>query len=397
MSGTRTEVTRETLVARARELGPILGKRAQETEELRQLPEETYAAFKQAGLLRSLVPTRYGGYDLEFRSVIEIAREVGEHCGSSAWCLAIATLHNWMVTNFPQAAQDEVFGASPDAVLCGVFMPGGKATPVEGGHRLTGQWDFASGCDHAGHAILSALVDGGSERAAPGLASFLVRREDFEIDDNWYVAGLAGTGSKRVLVKDAFVPNDWSAELAKGAASGSSGGTRGGGDDGVRLPFNSVATLGLVGVTLGVARGAIAGFRERLASKVRVGTFRGVDAQVGAMHRLAAAAAEVDGAELMALRDADEMEATLALGRTASGEQRGRYRRDAAYVFHTCARAVARLMPASGAHAIFREAPQQRALRDTQVMATHIVADWDLARESYARALLDLAPDDPVF
>ena len=54
-------------------------------------------------------------------------------------------------------------------------------------------------------------------------------------------------------------------------------------------------------------------------------------------------------------------------------------------------------MPASGAHAIFREASQQRALRDTQVMSTHIVADWDLARESYARALLDIAPEDPVF
>jgi 3-hydroxy-9,10-secoandrosta-1,3,5(10)-triene-9,17-dione monooxygenase len=91
------------------------------------------------------------------------------------------------------------------------------------------------------------------------------------------------------------------------------------------------------------------------------------------------------------------MESTVALGRRATAEQRGRYRRDAAYVFHVCARAVQRLMPASGAHAVFRDAPQQRALRDTQVMATHIVADWDLARETYARALLDIDPEDPVF
>ena len=67
--------------------------------------------------------------------------------------------------------------------------------------------------------------------------------------------------------------------------------------------FTAFATLGLVGVTLGVARGALAGFRERLGTKVRVGTFRGVEQQVGAQHRLAESATEVDGAELLAFRD----------------------------------------------------------------------------------------------
>jgi 3-hydroxy-9,10-secoandrosta-1,3,5(10)-triene-9,17-dione monooxygenase len=88
-----------------------------------------------------------------------------------------------MVTNLPEAAQDEVFGASPDAVVCGVFMPGGTATPVEGGHRLTGQWNFASGCDHAGHAVLSGSVQD-ADGAVSGLASFLVRRAEFEIDES---------------------------------------------------------------------------------------------------------------------------------------------------------------------------------------------------------------------
>jgi hypothetical protein len=141
----------------------------------------------------------------------------------------------------------------------------------------------------------------------------------------------------------------------------------------------------------------LAGFRDRLATKVRVGTFRGVEAQVGAQYRLSESAAEVDAAELLALRDAEEMERSVARGEPASFEQRGRYRRDAAYVFQVCARAVSRLVPASGAHSRFRDAPQQRAIRDTQAMSTHIVADWDLARESYARALLGIPPEDPTF
>jgi hypothetical protein len=58
---------------------------------------------------------------------------------------------------------------------------------------------------------------------------------------------------------------------------------------------------------------------------------------------------------------------------------------------------VARLLPASGAHAIFQDSSLQRALRDTQVMATHIVADWDASRETYARALLGLPIEDPLY
>jgi hypothetical protein len=77
-------------------------------------------------------------------------------------------------------------------------------------------------------------------------------------------------------------------------------------------------------------------------------------------------------------------------------EQRGRYRRDAAWVMKTCAEAVARLQPAAGGHAVFLDDPMQRSLRDLQTMAAHIVADWDSAGEAFARAMIGLPPIDPV-
>jgi alkylation response protein AidB-like acyl-CoA dehydrogenase len=392
-------VTREAVVERARALAPLVAEREGKCEDLRRVPEETIQAFKDEGLLRVLVPKEFGGYALPLPTVIETAREIGAACGSSAWCLAICSLHNWMVSGLPEAAQREVFGPSPDAIVCGVFMPGGTATPVDSGFRLSGHWDFASTCDHAGHALLSGLIRPDAETPPQGLGSFLVRRSDFAIHDNWHVAGLCGTGSKRVVVDDVFVPEDWSQALAKGSTGETSGGTRDGGvfsGSRGRLPANSVATLGLCGVTLGIARGALAEFQQRLGTKVRAGTFRGVEAQVGPPHRLAESAAEVDCAELLALRDCEEMERDAAANRKSSAKQRGRYRRDAAYVFHLCARAVTRLMPASGAHSIYRDAAPQRALRDTQAMAAHIVADWDMARESYSRSLLGLPIDDPA-
>lgn len=394
-----SKVSREDLVARARALAPVLAERAAKCEELRRVPEETFQAFRDEGLLRAFVPKRFGGYDLELATVIETAREIGVACGSSSWCLAICTLHNWMAAGFPESAQEEVFGESPDAVVCGVFMPGGSARPVDGGFRLTGQWDFASGCDHAGHAILAGLIREADDAPPQGLGSFLVRREDFTIHDNWHVAGLAGTGSKRVVVDDVFVPTDWSNALAKGVDSADSGGSRGGVFSGAaaRLPANSVATLGLCGVAVGIAQGALVGFQERLSTKLRAAVFRGPEAQVGAQLRLSESAAEVDCAQLLAIRDCEEMSRIAAAGQPFTDEQRGRYRRDAAYVFELCSRAVSRLFPASGAHGIYREAAPQRALRDIQVLSAHMVADWDVARETYARALLDLPVQDPVF
>jgi alkylation response protein AidB-like acyl-CoA dehydrogenase len=389
-------VTREQVVRRARELAPELRDRALKAEELRRVPAETFQAFKDAGLLRVFVPKRFGGYELELATVIETTREIGEVCGSSSWCLAICTLHNWMVTGFPEAAQQEVFGPGPDSVVCGVFMPGGKATPVDGGYRLSGQWDFASGCDHASHAVLAGLVCPDADGPPQGMSTFLVRREDFRIDDNWFVAGLAGTGSKRVVVDDVFVPTDWANGIGPGMQP-SVAGSRTAEPAPRRLPTNSVATLGLAGVPLGVARAALLSFQERLATKVRAATFRTPQQQVGPQQRLAESAVELDAVQLMVLRDCEEMHETAARGVPASAEQRGRYRRDAAWAFQTCARAVARLLPAAGAHAIYNDGLLQRALRDTQVMATHMVADWDMSRETYARARLGLDVEDPVF
>jgi alkylation response protein AidB-like acyl-CoA dehydrogenase len=224
-----------------------------------------------------------------------------------------------------------------------------------------------------------------------------VRRADFAIEDNWFVAGLQGTGSKRVVVDDVFVPTGWSLALAKGAGAVAASGTRGSASGLSALPPNSVATLGLAGVTLGVAEGALRAFQQRLAGKLRAGTFRGASEQVGAQHRLAESAVEVDAALRIVLRDCEEMEHCAAQGLAATPEQRGRYRRDTAWAFRSCAAAVARLLPASGAHAIFQDSSLQRALRDTQVMATHIVADWDASRETYARALLGLPIEDPLY
>ncbi|MEE2672861.1 MAG: hypothetical protein VX466_03645 [Myxococcota bacterium] len=390
-----SEVTREELEERARKLAPAIAERAVECERLRRLPDETVADFRRLGLLRAFVAPAYGGYGLPIGTVIGTSRTLAGACGSSGWCLAICTLHNHVVSAFPEPVQEAVFADNPDAVVCGVFMPAGRAVSGDGGVRVTGAWDFASTCDHADHAVLAAFLCDTADGEPTGIGNVLVDRGDFEIEDNWQVAGLCGTGSKRVIVNDLFVPQE---RVLVGHPGGfgdpalAATGRRQ--SDG--LPGNSVATLGLTGVALGIADGALERFRDRLATKVRVVSFKTADQQVGAQLRYAESAAEVDAAGLVVERDMEEMTADARAGREATMSQRARYRRDAAWSVRACAGAVARLQPAAGAHAIFLDDPMQRALRDIQSISAHIVANWDQAGETFARVLTGLPAADPI-
>ena len=394
-----SDVTRAELVERARKLAPGFAKRAEECENLRRLPEASMDDIKRAGLLRAFVADEFGGYGLEIATVIETSREVAKACGSTGWCLAICTLHNHIVSAFPRVVQAEVFAQGPDTVVCGVFMPAGRAYPVDGGFCLNGSWNFASTSDYSEYAVLAGLLfetaeEAASKTAVPtGVANFLVPRADYEIEDNWFVSGMRGTGSKKVVVDEAFVASDHVMQEAMGE-----------GDEAMRskprlsagLPGFSVATLGLTGVAIGIAQGALERFRERLAMKVRVSSTKSADRQVAGQLRYAQSAAEVDAAELIVMRDLDEMTRNTVAGIKATYEERARYRRDAAFAIQSCTKAVANLQPAAGGHAIFDHEPLQRALRDIQAFSAHLVADWDAAGEAYARAMTGLPKEDPL-
>ena len=389
-------LSRQELIETARQLAPTLAERAQECEATRRLPDQTIADFKRLGLLRTLVPTEYGGHGLGLESVIELSREIGQGCGSSGWCIAICTLHDHVASGFPEAALKTVYADGPDALICGVFRPTGFATPDKEGYRLSGSWDFASTSDHADFAILAALIADSPDSEPSGMGSFLIPRKDFEIEDNWHVSGLMGTGSKRVVVSNVRVENDFMVKtsLSQAITGDPDKTTRGRLAD--KIPGSSIATLGLVGVGLGIARGALTHFKGRLTTKLREATPKAADQQLAAQLRYARSSAEVDAAELMVLRDLGQMTEDANSGHTATPEQRARYRRDAAWCIQTCSKAVTRLGPAAGGHAIFLDDPMQRAQRDIQVVAAHVVSDWDAAAESYARTMLGLPCLDPL-
>ncbi|MEW6777178.1 MAG: acyl-CoA dehydrogenase family protein, partial [Bdellovibrionota bacterium] len=256
----------ENVLENVRALLPELRAAAARTDALRHVPEESVVALKKTGAFRLMQPARFGGLELGLDSLLRVSAEVGRACGSTSWCVAVLAIHNWFLGLFPEEAQKEVWGADPDAVLASVFASMGRARPEEGGFRLEGRWQFASGSDHGDWITVGAMVDHGTKLPLPDVRSFLVPRKDFRIEDTWHVAGLRGTGSKDVVIENAHVPSHRILNFAE-AHCGKSPGSRINTSPLYRMPFASVLTMTLACPALGVARGMLENFCERAAAR----------------------------------------------------------------------------------------------------------------------------------
>jgi len=101
----------EELVARARALAPKLRERAVKAERDRNIsPRISVDEYIDAGLIHTLQPKRWGGYEHDHEVAFDVAVELGKStCGSSAWCLNYLTDHAAILASFPEQAQHDVW------------------------------------------------------------------------------------------------------------------------------------------------------------------------------------------------------------------------------------------------------------------------------------------------
>ncbi|MGW2219295.1 acyl-CoA dehydrogenase family protein, partial [Nonomuraea sp. NPDC001684] len=181
---------REDLVRRATEAGPVLRRNAAWAEENRRLHEETIEALAEAGVFRLRTPRRYGGFEADTRTLVEVAAELGRADGAAAWTASVYWIPTWMAAHFPEAVQDEVF-ATPDVRICGTLSPTAMAVRAEGGIVVNGKWGFVSGAHHSHWQEIVAVVVGPDSEPEPVMA--LVPMSDLTVIDDWHTSGLRGT------------------------------------------------------------------------------------------------------------------------------------------------------------------------------------------------------------
>jgi resorcinol 4-hydroxylase (FADH2) len=384
------------LVSAAEELVPLLRQKAAATEQARRVSEEVTDLFRAAGFFRLMQPARFGGYEYGFTAFTDIISELGRGCTSSAWGCSLGAVHQWVLGTFPAQAQDDVWGPNPDAILCGSYAPVAMAESVEGGYLVKGNWKFASNVDNSQWALLGVQFPP-EEKGRPSSAGFLLApRSDWSIEDNWFVAGQAGTGSKSVVIEKAtFVPAHRRLTFAE-ASSNAPPGTAVNTNPIYRIPFLSAVPVCLVSPLLGTAQGAVDAFVELCGTRLTRGAVAGAGNHLSqffpVQSRLAEASASVDAARLLLDRDTAEVERIAARGEVISVETRIRNRRDHAFAARLSHGAVEALFASVGGAGLALDQPIQRMWRDANAIARHISLNWDAVSSMVGQHMLGLEP-----
>jgi alkylation response protein AidB-like acyl-CoA dehydrogenase len=152
-----------------------------------------------------MTPARLGGSQLGSEVMIDVTIELASACPATGWVHMLWTAHMWLLALFPQDTQEELW-SNPNTLASSVVDTTGDVVPVEGGYRWTGRGFFSSGVDHCNWLTVLAPIRREGVEGPPELRWMLLPREDIEIIDDWYTVVLKGTGSKTVVVNDAFYP-----------------------------------------------------------------------------------------------------------------------------------------------------------------------------------------------
>lgn len=384
-----------TLIAAARDLAPVLRERAAETDNLRRLPDRNVADMKAAGLFRVLQPERCSGWQMDFHAHLDVVEQIGAGCGSSGWCLGVLQIHSWVAGLLSEQAQDDIYADDPDALIAAVLNARGAAGKTADGYSVSGFWPFGSGSEHSGWAILGAQVkDAGDEVIDEGC--FLIPMSDVEIKDDWRVAGLRGTGSCSLVVKDVTVPEHRFISFLDAR-----GGKTPGGDlhDGAMFdaPIGPPLAIALCGPAVGIAEGAIRDFIDYVPGRTNPHLRGAAQIDSPLTHQVVAEArAQTDAARVLLHRAADDIHAAAESGGEMTTENRARIRMDSAYAVRLCMEAVEAIFMACGGSGLAEKHPVQRAWRDLHAINQHALLQLTTNAEIYGRTLLGLDPGTDI-
>jgi 3-hydroxy-9,10-secoandrosta-1,3,5(10)-triene-9,17-dione monooxygenase len=380
-------VDHDEIMRRVAAITPQMATRAVACDEARQVVSENMHAMIDAGMFRIPQPVRVGGYELNLRTFGAAVTALSRACSSSGWVLMVMGAHHWCLALFSEQAQNEVFGDGRDGLVAGTLSWQGNAVAVDGGYRVNGRWQFASGIDHAEWVMLGCA----DPQSHNPRVHVVVPVGDLEIDDTWHVMGLQGSGSKDVLAHDVFVPAHRAVETRELFNGASPNATRHH-TNLYRLSAEAMLCMSVSTAVLGSAQFAMDQFIERTRERKVILTGTSKAEYAPTQIRLAEAAAEIRAAHLLQQEVFDEFDRLMANGERFDVAHRTWARWQVSYAAELCRRAVTRLYSGSGAHAVYGPSALQRAFRNIHVGAQHANLDFDTGAEQYGRMLLGSKP-----
>lgn len=364
----------ERLLANIREIAPEIASRTAEIEAGRRIPLDLVDALRSSGVFRMFVPRSHGGLELDLPTGLEIISALAKIEGSVGWVVAINSGGTIFAPFLPRETYDQVYQRGPDRVLAGSIQPVGTAEVTAGGWRVNGRWPFASGCQYAdwmlGQCVMTEngkpLPGPDGERGPPLIRGFVLPASEWEIEDTWHVAGLRGTGSHHITLRDKVVPAANFFDSANGASC---------------LPgplyqaVRQILPLLHGAVSVGIAEGAL----DEIVQLANTGRqqflaplpMRDSETFQGELGRVEADARAARG--FLQAQAASHWRHALA-GTLKSDALFMQGTQTAAWLVTTCIRVADACFTLGGGGAVYETSPLQRRMRDLHVAAQHAIA-----------------------
>lgn len=364
----------------------ILG-RAKEADRLRQPDPEVIESLGKLGLMRLLVPEEYGGHEVHPKQLIDFSAQLAQIHGSTAWVAMTCNEEAELVSAYlPPDTCRGLWTENPSIVFAGSGVAKGKARRTKNGWRITGRWNFVSGCTAADKWVFNSVV----EDSSPIQLCFAVieANADF-IEDTWHTVGLRGTGSHDVVLEDFFVPNDWCGVVANNSLPIPD------------LPFYRLPSalrfpFPKTGVAAGLASRAIADFKELAASKTPLTSKRSLRDRPDAAASIAKAEALVGSGQAWVFEQLETIWAASERGDEVSDQVHAQVRLACSWSVQSAISAVQHLVDAAGSTANLEGSGLMALLDDVRAVAGHfMVGSYQI--DTAGRVLLGLDAGDPAF
>lgn len=376
---------RDSLLAEARSVAPLLAARADAADRDLRLADEVIEALVERRLHRLWHPRRYDGLEVDVTTEVLVTAELAKSCAATGWVTALYSACAYFTGLFSGEAQEEVFGRDPDARVCGVLAPMATVRPVEGGIRVDGSWPYASGSEHATWATVCAPRTGD----LPGTDMLLIPLTDLKIEYSWDTTGMRGTASNTLHASDLFVPAHRVMAFA-GPESAMTGTTPTEYRDEAlyRSPVAGTGTASIVGPLLGIARASLAHTLDHVVDRPVAYTFAtDQSALVSTQLAVAEAATKIDSGELHILRATGDLDDTARTGTALDLLQRARIRHDVCHGVQCLREAIDLCQQVNGSGDMSKGRVFERLFRDFVTANVHAALSPATTAEVYGKVL----------
>ncbi|WP_061240777.1 acyl-CoA dehydrogenase family protein [Ectopseudomonas composti] len=333
--------------------------RREEFDKQRYISHDVIARFKELGVYRALVPTRFGGEQRSPMEFCEMVEDVSAADGSAGWVASFG-MNPVYLAALPLETLDKVYANGPDVVFAAGIFPPQPAETIDGGFKVSGRWKFSSGCMGADLIGVGISPKTGETLSLPRLA--VMPREKVGIEDTWDVVGLVGTGSHDLVLDGVEVPEEWT--FVRGGPANLD-------EPLFRYPSLSFATQVLSVVGLGVARAALDYLADMASGRFSVTGAPALADRPLAQMQVAKAEAELRAARAWFYDAMENAWASVLAGDVVSVEQTNLLRLSSTHAARVSAEVARTAQMLSGMTGVYRHSPLARFVNDAQVVTQH--------------------------